>query len=206
MQLIYIVQKIFSYLEKHHETRVVFLDISKVFDKVWHKGLLAKLESVVIQGSLYNWFKTYLTDRYQRVNSGWRKIEAGVPQGSVLDPLLFLIYINDLPQGILSECFLFADDSFLLEKVTSPIDSAQKLNCDLNSISSWAKQWLVTMNATKTKSMIISTKKVKPLHPQLFLSNKAAEEVTSHDHIFRFNINQQPLMETAHSENTPESF
>ena len=157
MQLTYIVQKIYNDIEEGHEVRVLFLDISKAFDKVWHIGLLAKLKSVGIRGSLYNWFGSYLIDRYQRVtiqgvNSNWGKIEAGVPQGSVLGPLLFLIYINDLPQGISSDCFLFADDSFLLEKITSPSDSAQKLNYDLRSNSTWANQWLVTRNTTKLRA------------------------------------------------------
>jgi hypothetical protein len=105
-------------LEKGHEVRDVFLDIYKAFDKVWHKGLLAKLKSVGISGLLYSWFESYLTNRYQRVsvngsNSDWGETEAGVPQGSVLGPLHFLVYINDISDDISSDCFLFADDSLL---------------------------------------------------------------------------------------------
>ena len=104
----------------------VFLDISKAFDKVWHRGILAKLGSLGVQGNLLDWFGSYLTNRRQRViivgvSSDWCKIEAGVPQGSVLEPLLFLIYINDLPSSVGSSCFYLADDCFLLNVVHSSV-------------------------------------------------------------------------------------
>ena len=98
--------------------RSVFLDISKAFDKVWHEGLLYKLKSMGVSGKLYNLLENYLSDRFQRVllngqTSSWRPVLAGVPQGSILGPLLFLIYINDLPNELKSNAKLFADDTSL---------------------------------------------------------------------------------------------
>ena len=119
---------------------------------------------------MLNWFISYLSCRKQRViiegvHPDWRNIEAGVPQGSVLVPLLFLVYINDLPATISSRFFLFADDCFLQEKVQSPCDCASKLNHDLTSISDWAKRWLVTMNESKTKSIVFRQKEIHLFTP-----------------------------------------
>ena len=98
---------------------MVFLDISKAFDRVWHRGLIYKLKQCGIHGRLLDWFVDYLNDRMQRVVingqfSDWGEIKAGVPQGSVLGPLLFLLYINDIVHTV-THCKirLFADDTCL---------------------------------------------------------------------------------------------
>ena len=130
---------------KSLEVRAVFLDISKAFDKVWHDGLIFKLKQNGVSGSLLMFFQNYQNNRKQRVvlngsYSGFSAVEYGVPQGSVLGPLLFLIYINDLERNIKPNIKFFADDTMLFSIVKDPTISASDLNHDLNIIYQWAHQ------------------------------------------------------------------
>ena len=123
-------------LDEGKEVRVVFCDISKAFDRVWYRGLLAKLYHYGIIGNLHKWFENYLTDRIQRVtisfgSSDWVSVNAGVPQGSILGPLLFLLYINYIVHEINSSIRLFADDTSIYIIVDFPDSAAQILNIDL---------------------------------------------------------------------------
>ena len=97
---------------------MVFCDVSKAFDRVWHKGLIFKLKQLGIDGDLLEWISNYLDNRQQRVvlkssMSSFKSTNAGVPQGSVLGPMLFLVYVNDISESLLSLTRLFADDSSL---------------------------------------------------------------------------------------------
>jgi hypothetical protein len=146
------------------DIRVVFLDISKAFDRVWHDGLLFKLKKCGIKGRLLAWLMSYLKDRQQRViingvSSRWGNIESGVPQGSVLGPLLFLIFINDIAH-VITNCNirLFADDTCLFIEVNDHTEGAAKLNEDLLHITDWSNKWLVCFSPQKTKDMVISNK------------------------------------------------
>ena len=106
-----------------------------------------------------------------------------MPQGSILGPILFLIYINDIVAEIGSNIRLFADDTSLYIIVENPITSAVCLNLDLSKISIWANNWLVDFNPIKTESMMISRKLNKPVHPPLFMQEVQIAEVSSHKHL-----------------------
>ena len=137
-QLIAITHNIFSAFDANHslEVRGVFLDLSKAFDRVRHDGILYKLKSNGIDGNLFKLIKSLLNSRCQRVivngqTSIWKSFAAGVPQGSVLGPLFFLICINDLPLGLTTNVKLFADDTSLISVVNNASVSACRLNNDL---------------------------------------------------------------------------
>jgi hypothetical protein len=175
-------------LDEGKEVRAVFCDISKAFDRVWHRGLLYKLRVSGISGKLLAWFQDYLSGRKQSVvlsgvHSDTVEISAGVPQGSILGPLLFLVYINDIVSDISSPIRLFADDTTLYIIVDNPLDAANELNANLRKISSWADQWLVTFNPSKTESLIISRKRFKPAHPPIVFNNTQIMNVTNHKHL-----------------------
>ena len=168
-QLLSIVHSIYAGFDHNPslEVRGNFLDISKAFDKVWHEGLLYKLESIGISGNLLNLFRSFLNDRYQRVvingqHSDWAPILAGFPQGSILGPLLLVIYINDLPDNLNSLVKLFADDTSLFSMVHDPTLSAKTLNDDLSRTSEWTHRWKMSFNPDITKQaqeVILSKKK-----------------------------------------------
>ena len=187
-QLVYILHNIYNGLEQSKEARMVFLDVSKAFDKVWHPGLLFKLRQLGISDNLVAWIDSYLSNRSQRViihgqSSSWLPIEAGVPQGSILGPLLFLVYVNDLVDNITCDVRLFADDTSLLEVVNDPIETSNHLNINLSVIHNWGKLWRVTFNALKSLSVIFSTKLVKPHHPPVRLGDSEIPAADSHIHL-----------------------
>ena len=118
--------------------------------------------------------------------SGWGQINSGVPQGSVLGPLLFLVYINDLEQGIKSSIIFFADDTSLFSIVKDPKVSAEELNHDLNLISQWAFQWKMSFNPDPTKpaeEVIFSHKRNRQDHPPLFFNDIEVKQVNEHKHL-----------------------
>ena len=147
-QLLVIYNDLCSAFDEGITTQAIYFDISKAFDRVWHEGLLAKLKSVGIRGKLHAWFCSYLTDRSQNVvlkgeKSGTKIIKAGVPQGSVLGPLLFLVYINDIVKDIVSVIKLFADDTSMSLALRDYNVRGEIVNSDLENISQWAKLWKV---------------------------------------------------------------
>lgn len=187
-QLLFLYNDFLKALDDNKEIRIVYCDISKAFDRVWHKGLLFKLRTIGLSENIVDWFKDYLSNRKQRVcikgvASSWKNVTAGVPQGSILGPTLFLIYINDIVNGLGCNIRLFADDTTLYIIVENPVNAAIQLNVDLQIIYNWAGIWLVDFHANKTESQIVSRKRNKPAHPPLFMGNTQIKEVSKHKHL-----------------------
>lgn len=148
-------------LEKYETNCQIFCDISKAFDRVWHRGLLLKLENYGVNGHMLHWFEDYLNNRRQKVLvneicSPEKTLSAGVPQGSVLGPLLFLIYINDISDDLTGLARLFADDTSLSYSSTNLQHIEIVLNEDLRKLSEWAKKWQILFNPLKTEVLLIS--------------------------------------------------
>ena len=136
------------------DIRDVFINIFKAFVEVWHEGLLYKLETYGVKEEVLN-LHNYPHERYQRVvrngqTSSWELRKSAVPQGSV-GPLMFLIYINDLPENIQSTCKIFADDTSLFSHVSDKPTSQSELNKDLQAISNWISQWKMQFNPHPNK-------------------------------------------------------
>ena len=148
------------------DIRALFLDISKAFDKVWHQGLLYKLKQSGILGNLLETLTDFWKDRKQSVvlngqNSSWANVEVGVPQGSILGPLLFLIYINGLPDNLSTNLKIFADDISLFSVVYDIATSSCDLNYDLNRVREWDFQWKTSFDPERLKQAqeVIFTRK-----------------------------------------------
>ena len=187
-QVTFLYNQLCKALDEGLEFRMIFFDISKAFDRVWHKGLIFKLQAAGIGGKLLSWFSDYLSGRSQKVvipggSSDFCSINAGVPQGSILGPLLFLVYINDIVNNIDSGINLFADDTSLSMVVNNPNITGAILQKDIDTINDWAVKWLVKFNPSKSESLIVSRKRNKPGHPNLFMSNIEIPSVQNHKHL-----------------------
>ena len=138
-------EEITKWIDEGSPIDIIYLDFQKAFDKVPHQRLLLKLKAHGIRVGLIDWIEQWLTDRRQRVVvdgevSNWKSVLSGVPQGSVLGPLLFLIYINDLDDNTTSNVLKFADDTKVFRKVNTDGDK-QHLQNDLNRLVKWSEKW-----------------------------------------------------------------
>jgi ribonucleases P/MRP protein subunit RPP40 len=136
---------------------VVFLDLQKAFDKVPHGRLGIKLMNIGVGGKLLEWIREWLKGRTQRVvlngeASEWVDVESGVPQGSVLGPVLFIVYINDMDERILNNLWKFADDTKMVGRVRTK-EELDRFREDLNRLSEWADEWKMPFNIAKCKVM-----------------------------------------------------
>jgi ribonuclease P/MRP protein subunit RPP40 len=152
-------EDITALVDKGEPVDVIYLDFQKAFDKVPHRRLMKKVYAMDIGGEIYNWIEDWLNDRKQRVclagsSLGWAYVSSGVPQGSILGPLLFLIYINDIDNGMASKILKFADDTKLFRQVGTAEDIANLRN-DLEKLVGRSKEWLMLFNVEKCKVMHI---------------------------------------------------
>ena len=146
-------------------TQAVALDISKAFDRVWHAGLLHKIKSYGISGQIFGLISSFLSNRRLRVvldgkSSQEYRVNAGVRQGSILGPALFLLYINDPPDDVVCGIAIYADDTTLYSKcdwafdLWQQLELASELESDLRGTVDWSKKWLVDFNAGKTQLVL----------------------------------------------------
>ena len=184
-QLLVSLNNIINYFNNSFKPQVdtIYLDFTKAFDSVPHNELLVKLWHLGITGNLWNWFRAYLTHRSQYVSinnhhSAFLPVLSGVPQGSILGPLLFLVYINDLPDCVSnSSLLLFADDTKCSKSIINLTD-ASLLQNDLDGISVWSKQWNLFFN--ESKCALISFCGAHPHFTQSYLLNN--QEITRCHH------------------------
>ena len=140
-------------LDSGYGIDVIYLDYQKAFDTVPHKRLLKKLKWYGFNGKLLLWIEDFLTARQMSVSvngaySDWAKVASGVPQGSVLGPLLFLLYVNDIPASVSCKIKLCTDDTKLWNTTETQSDS-QSLQSNLDSLSKWSDKWLLRFNIEK---------------------------------------------------------
>ena len=164
-----IVENIQTHLNNGEFAAGVFVDLRKAFDTTYHRILIQKLEHYEVRGISKKWFSSYLTNIKQFVsinncNSTTKTILTGVPQGSIQGPLLFLIYIIDLPKCLqYSEVYHFADDTNILQSVKSLEGLAKQLNQDLESLSQWLKANKLFLNVKKAELIIFRLEKQQTL-------------------------------------------
>ena len=164
-QLIQVLHSVGQCLDKNIQSHIIYLELAKAFDSVDHQILLRKLKSYGVTGRLLDWFCDYLSSRTQRVvvegvPSSWVPVISGVPQGSILGPILFAVFINDLPEAVSggSSEDMYADDTKLYENINSTTDS-ESLQQSLSKLNTWSNDNNIRFNAEKCKVLSVTRKK-----------------------------------------------
>ena len=183
LALIDAVDQIYQHLDNHEVVLGIYLDLQKAFDTVDHKILLTKLFNYGIRGNIHSWFCDYLADRKQYVcisgiNSDLDKISSGVPQGSVLGPLLFLLYVNDIGRSIsCSTVKLFADDTNLFIYGTSPEDLQAAAMHEITLLSEWFVANKLSLSINKSCYTVFGASSEEKLRINLNIGNTVLQQV-----------------------------
>ena len=185
-QLILTIDDLAKSLDMNVPVDMIIMDFSKAFDCVPHKRLLHKMENYSVRGRTHTWITNFLTKHKQRVvvdgdHSQWVQVRSGIPQGTVLGPLLFLAYINDLPDNISSEVRLFADDCVLYRPIHNNSD-VSGLQADLDTLTSWQNMWQMKFNAKKCFVLKLSHSRSTTSHTYK-LGQLTLEETNSHAYL-----------------------
>jgi hypothetical protein len=159
--LLYSFERWTKYMDEHTPVDVIYIDFKKAFDSVPHKRLMKKLSLHGIDGKLLQWIEGFVTGRSQCVQvngipSDWVAVESGVPQGSVLGPLLFIVYVNDIPELLDCDILMFADDIKIWKQIKTPSDCFN-LQKDLDILEQWSHTWLLSFNNAKCSTLRISS-------------------------------------------------
>ena len=185
-QLILTTHDFVETLDQRGQTDVVIMDFSNAFDVVPHNRLMLKLDHYGIRGPTYEWISNFLMHRRQRVVIGgeasdWVSVKSGVPQGTVLGPLLFLMYINDLPDNLTSNVRLFADDCVIYRAISGDND-ADLLQTDLDRLTAWESTWQMKFNPDKCFVLKI-THSNQPRTHTYSLNHSILQETDSHTYL-----------------------
>ena len=156
---------------------VLYTDFSKAFDKVSHRKLLHKLKAYGVQGKMLSWIEAFLSGRKQcvvmgEVESDWEEVTSSVPQGSVLGPFLFVVYINDLPDCLNNVCQMYADDNKVI--AVNKLGTDNGLQEDINNTVEWCRVWSMCLNGPKCKVMHFGKNNPK----KVYVINQNGVEIT----------------------------
>ena len=201
-QLLEVIEDFTSFIEEKQTFDTIYLDFKKAFDSVPHVRLIKKLEAYGITGTLSKWVENFLQNRTQKVKVGEEtsnisKVISGIPQGSILGPTLFTIFINDLPNGIESLCKIFADDT----KIYNSSTNHSKVQEDLDKVFEWSQTWQLPFNTSKCKCLHYGKKNP---HHQYFLNNIPIQNCTEEkdlgvtfDNTLKFKIHMNNIITKA---------
>ena len=215
-QLIYLIHKMYSSLDKQCDFTIIYLDITRYFDTIWHEGLLAKCRlHCGLNGNLLSWLTSYLHNRTHSVRvdnctSRTQTINAGCPQGSVLGPLLALIYLNDLDGETENELLFFADDTILFKSHLHGLSEAERsLQRDIAKIEHFGDKWAITFNSSKTTQQTFTNKRILS-PPTLTFGRSLIPSVANHKHLglnittdLKFHFHTQEVVRRANAALAP---